>query len=73
MGELIGVDLSFTELFGWFTLATYMINELRSIIENLVEMDIKVPDILVKGLAVAEKITNDKAGEVIEKESEEEK
>lgn len=56
MGETIGVNLSFVQLFGWFTLATYLINEIRSILENLVEMNVKVPVFLVTGLAVAEKL-----------------
>ena len=43
MGEIIGINLSFVQLFGWFTLATYLINEVRSILENLVEMNVRVP------------------------------
>ncbi len=55
MGEIIGLNLSFTELFGWFTLATFIINEIRSIFENLVQMGVYVPEFLVKGLDVAQK------------------
>ena len=29
MGEMVGINLSFVQLFGWFTLATYLINEIR--------------------------------------------
>lgn len=54
MGELLEIDLGFVILFGWLTLATYMINEMRSILENLVEMDVKVPEFLLTGLEVAE-------------------
>ncbi|MCI7108018.1 MAG: phage holin family protein [Agathobacter sp.] len=61
MGEVIGITLDFMILFGWFTLATYMINEVRSIIENLVKMDVKVPEFLTKGLDIAEKLTKDRA------------
>lgn len=53
MGEVIGIDLAFTALFGWFTLATFIINEVRSILENLVLMDVEVPEFLIKGLEVA--------------------
>ena len=56
MGELIGINLSFVQLFGWFTLATYLINEIRSILENLVEMNVKVPKFLVAGLDVTQKL-----------------
>lgn len=56
MGTRIGINLAFTELFGWFTLATYLVNELRSIFENLKEMDVPVPEFLVKGLAITDKL-----------------
>lgn len=60
MGEVIGVDLSFVQLFGWFTLATYLINEIRSILENLVEMNVKVPTFLIVGLSVTQKLLDAK-------------
>ena len=53
VGTIIGVDLGFTQLFGWFTLATFIINEIRSILENLVIMGVEVPAFLTKGLEVA--------------------
>lgn len=56
MGEIIGVNLSFVQLFGWFTLATYLINEIRSILENMVEMNIRVPAFLIAGLDVTQKL-----------------
>lgn len=56
MGEIVGVNLSFVQLFGWFTLATYLINEIRSILENLVEMNVKVPRFLIVGLDVTQKL-----------------
>ena len=63
MGELVNADLHFMVLFGWFTLATYMINEIRSILEHCVAMGIKVPAFLTKGLEVANKVI-DKTTEV---------
>ena len=54
--DLLGVNLSFLALLGWFTLATLLINEIRSILENLVEYGINVPDFLHKGLAITEKL-----------------
>ena len=56
MGEMVGINLSFVQLFGWFTLATYLINEIRSILENLVEMEVKVPSFLIKGLDISQKL-----------------
>ena len=47
-------------LFGWFTLANLTVNEVRSILENIVEMGYKVPEFLIKGLAVTEKLINSK-------------
>ncbi|MBD8973135.1 MAG: holin [Clostridiales bacterium] len=56
MGDIIGVDLGFVLLFGWFTLATYLVNEIRSILENLVEMNVNVPQFLIAGLEITQKL-----------------
>lgn len=53
--ELSYIDLGFVVLFGYFTLATYLINEIRSILENCVEMGVNVPNFLIYGLEVASK------------------
>ena len=45
-------------IFGWFTLACLIINESRSIIENLIEIGIDVPIFLKKGLETYENIIN---------------
>lgn len=55
IGETIGVDLQITTFIGWFVLTTLIINELRSILENLVEAGYKVPKVLIVGLEVANK------------------
>ena len=60
LGEIIGMNLSFVVLFGWFTLASYLINEIRSILENLVEMHVNVPQFLISGLDVANKLLDAK-------------
>ncbi len=54
--DLLGVNLSFLNLLGWWVLTMLIINEARSILENLVEIGVKVPNILIKGLAVTEKL-----------------
>lgn len=53
IGNVIGVDLSSTTFVGWFVLATLIVNEIRSILENLVDAKIKIPKILIAGLEVA--------------------
>lgn len=60
MGEIIGTDLSsFTPAVGWLTLAMLAVNEIRSILENLVELNVPVPKFLINGLKVtADKIAN---------------
>lgn len=58
IGKTIGVDLGVTTLLGWFVLASLLINEIRSILENFVEAGFKVPKILIKGLEVADKVVN---------------
>lgn len=63
VGDIIGIDLGFTVLFGWFTLATFLINECRSILENLVELGVNVPSFLINGLEVASNLINSKTGD----------
>ena len=58
--ELLNVELNFLTLFGWFTLASLTVNEVRSILENIVEMGYEVPEFLIKGLAITEKLINSK-------------
>lgn len=59
--DILGIDLTFLTMIGWFTLATLSVNETRSILENLVECGYNVPSFLIKGLAVADKLITDKA------------
>lgn len=58
LGDIIGVDLKFLNLLGWFILANLTINEVRSIIENLYEVGYKIPQFLIKGLAIADLMVN---------------
>ena len=50
LGQIININLEFVMLFGWFTVTCLIINESRSIIENLIEIGIEVPSFLKKGL-----------------------
>ena len=59
IGQTINVDFNYYNLYwGGFTLASLIINELRSIIENFVEAGDNVPAVLTKGLEVAENAIN---------------
>lgn len=64
LGDVIGYNLSFMLLLGWFVLASYIINEIRSITENFVQMGFKVPAVLMTGLNVAQKLLDDKNKEM---------
>lgn len=58
VGNTLGMDLGITTLLGYFVLASLLVNELRSILENFVEAGYNVPTVLVKGLEVADKMIN---------------
>lgn len=60
IGEIIGINLGISTLIGWFVLASLIINEFRSILENFVEAGYDVPDILTNGLEVASKVVKNK-------------
>lgn len=64
LGTVIGIDIGFLQLIGWFTLAVYILNELTSIVENMVALGVDVPEILVKGLAAA-RTAVDEAGDKV--------
>lgn len=53
MGEILNINLKFMIWVGWFTLATLIVNEIVSILENLKLLGYKVPYILIKGLKVS--------------------
>ena len=63
IGNTLGMDLGITTLLGYFVLASLLVNELRSILENFVEAGYNVPTILTKGLEVADKVVNQEENE----------
>lgn len=67
IGSYININLEFVMLFGWFTLTCLIINEARSIIENLVEIGIEVPEFLKKGLEVYNELINKNIDNLIDK------
>ena len=60
LGELIGMNFDFLNAIGWVTLASLLVNEARSILENLVELGYNVPTFLIKGLAITDEMINNK-------------
>lgn len=65
IGSCININLEFVMLFGWFTLTCLFINEARSIIENLVEIGIEVPDFLKNGLEIYNKILENTINKIV--------
>lgn len=56
--DILGINLDFLMMIGWFTLACLLVNEVRSILENLVESGYNVPTVLINGLEIADKMIN---------------
>lgn len=69
--DILGINLDFLMMIGWFTLACLMINEARSILENLVECGCDVPEVLVSGLKVADEVINQEHKEESEEDGNE--
>lgn len=68
-GQGAGIQLDFLRLFGWFTLGVYILNEITSIVENLVVLGYDVPEIFVRGLNAARKAVDAAGDKVIPKEN----
>ena len=68
IGKIIRIDLHIMLAIGWFILAHCIINEFRSILENMVELDkgYLVPKWLIKGLEVTNKIMDKKANNIVD-------
>lgn len=67
--DILGVNLDFLAIIGWFTLACLMVNEVRSILENLVESGYNVPAVLINGLEIADKMINKESEDNYEKKA----
>lgn len=58
LGEIIGADVSyFSPMIGYLVLGMMIVNEFRSVLENLLQCGVAVPSVLVNGLAIFEKMT----------------
>lgn len=71
LGGEIGVNLGAAGYIGLLTLAMLVVNEARSITENLVEMGVAVPQMFIKGLAIAQSKLDSSAEELSEDEDRE--
>lgn len=58
--DLLDMDLGYLSALGWFTLANLLINEIRSILENLIACGYQAPEILKRGLEITEKMLDEK-------------
>ena len=58
--DLLDMDLGYLSALGWFTLANLLINEIRSILENLIACGYQGPEILKRGLEITEKMLDEK-------------
>lgn len=67
--DILGVNLDFLAMIGWFTLACLIVNEVRSILENLVESGYNVPSVLINGLEIADKMINKESEDDYDKEA----
>lgn len=56
--DVLHINLNFLMMIGWFTLACLIVNEVRSITENLVECGYNVPQVMINGLEIADKMIN---------------
>lgn len=68
LGEILGINLGFMIWVGWFTLATLIVNELVSILENLVDLGYKVPYLLVKGLKISSNLISNAGNKLLPKD-----
>jgi len=58
LGTILNIDLGFLKFIGYFTLACLLVNEIRSILENLTECGYNIPQVLIKGLEATDKLIN---------------
>lgn len=67
IGYKVDIEIEFVMLLGWFTLMCLIINEFRSILENLIEIGIDIPIFLKTGLEVYHKKIEKNISEMLKK------
>lgn len=66
--EILNINLSIMYSLGWFTFALLIINEIISILENLVDLNVKVPYILIKSLKVTDNLLENVSEKILDKD-----
>lgn len=56
IGEILNINFSISIFLGWYVYTYFIINEFRSIIENLIQLGCNVPKLLIDGLEAANKV-----------------
>lgn len=67
--KILSVNLSFMYSLGWFTFAILLVNEVISILENLVALKIKVPNILIRSLKVTDNILDNVSDKILDQDT----
>jgi toxin secretion/phage lysis holin len=71
--EILNINLTIMYSLGWFTFALLIVNEIISILENLVALNIKVPEILIRSLKVTDNILDNVSEKILDKNNKEDK
>lgn len=67
LGDVIGADVSkFSPAIGYLVLAMMIANEFRSILENLCQCGVDIPDPILKGLYIFEKLAHDSQAKIFD-------
>lgn len=69
--KIININLTIMYSLGWFTFSLLIINEIISIVENLVALNIKVPNIFIKSLKTTHSVLNNISNKIIDKNNDE--
>jgi toxin secretion/phage lysis holin len=68
--KVLNINLSIMYSLGWFTFVLLIINEILSILENLVALNVKVPNILIKSLKVTDNVLDNVSEKILDIDSE---
>ncbi len=64
----LDINLSIMYSLGWFTFVLLIVNEVISILENLVALNIKVPNILIKSLKVTDRLLDNVSEKILDRD-----
>lgn len=66
--KILNINLSIMYSLGWFTFVLLMVNEATSILENLVALHVKVPNILLKSLKATDNMLDNVSEKLSDKD-----